>query len=333
MEFPRSLFALPFVLACTSSASFGAVNTVKFTASALGLGSGSTEINEGSTIESDIAGKLVTGSATGSGTTLFVQRSGLAGSGTSSDPLMLKVTCRTRLDTVSGFPDSGDGDDDDDDDFNGGSGPNSARDYQVGVLYVSKSGTSNMGKDEGLGVRAFNTDSNGIRKTTDGKARLTGSVQMNGGSGPTEFDPSPTDEPVDEEIMVEFSPTSQMIGDSISILLSKFGSDDRIELTINLVDGSVLHFASLGESSSAMSSLGNSVEMLSFSGLSGLASTAVVSSFTIRALEPDSSDLAGGGSSTGGMLLAGLQGTMVPAPGAASLLAIAGMVGARRRRR
>ena len=74
MEFPRSLFALPFVLACTSGASFGAVNTVKFTASALGLGSGSTEINEGSTIESDIAGKLVTGSATGSGTTLFVQR-------------------------------------------------------------------------------------------------------------------------------------------------------------------------------------------------------------------------------------------------------------------
>jgi len=132
--------------------------------------------------------------------------------------------------------------------------------------------------------------------------------------------------------MVEFSPTSQMIGDSISILLSKFGSDDRIELTINLVDGSVLHFASLGESSSAMSSLGNSVEMLSFSGLSGLASTAVVSSFTIRALEPDSSDLAGG-SSTGGMLLAGLQGTIVPAPGAASLLAIAGMVGVRRRRR
>jgi len=331
VEFPRSLFALPFVLACTSGASFGAVNTVKFTASALGLGSGSTEINEGSTIESDIAGKLVTGSATGSGTTLFVQRSGLAGSGTSSDPLMLKVTCRTRLDTVSGFPDSGDGDDDDD--FNGGSGSNSARDYQAGVLYVSKSGSSNMGKDEGLGVRAFNTDSNGIRKTSDGKARLTGSVQMNGGSGPTEFDPSPTDEPVDEEIMVEFSPTSQMIGDSISILLSKFGSDDRIELTINLVDGSVLHFASLGESSSAMSSLGNSVEKLSFSGLSGLASTAVVSSFTIRALEPDSSDLAGGGSSTGGMLLAGLQGTMVPAPGAASLLAIAGMVGARRRRR
>jgi hypothetical protein len=33
------------------------------------------------------------------------------------------------------------------------------------------------------------------------------------------------------------------------------------------------------------------------------------------------------------MLLAGLQGTIVPAPGAASLLAIAGMVGVRRRRR
>ncbi len=330
---PLTALVVPAFILSVSGTVSAAVLNVKFTSQALGLGS--SEINEGTTVESNIAGKLITSSVTGFGSTLFVQRSGLAGSGTISDPLLLKVTCRTRLDTVTGLPGSG-----------GSEGNNNnvssfdttvtsaSHDYQAGVLYVSRNGTTSVGKDEGLGVRAFATNSSGLRTFSSGKAKITGSIEMSGGTGPSAFDPSPTDEPLDEEITVEYSPTSQMVGDSIAVSLSKFQTGDRIELTINLVGGSILHFASLSDSSSALDSLGNNVQKLSFSKLSGLSSTAVVSSFTIRAIGDGSGSDGSSNTTTGneGVLLSGLSGTLVPGPGAASLLAVAGLMAARRRR-
>ena len=321
-----TFFAVPAAILTVSGSAFGAVSTVKFTADALGLGS--SDINEGSTVEANIAGKLITSSTTGRGSSLYVQRSGIAGLGTNSDPLMLRVTCRTRLDAVSGFPGSND-DDDDDDDLVSTSTP---RDYQAGVLYVSKENSSTVGKDEGLGVRAFETNSSGIRKTSGGVARITGNKEMSGGTGSTVFDPTPSDEPGDEEILVEFNPASStpgMLGDSMTVTLSKFKSGNLLELTINLEGGSVLHFASLGTSSGAFTSLGSDVQRLAFSSLAGLSSSAIVSSFAIRAIEDNPSNPS---VHAEGLLLQGISGTLVPAPGAMALLGIAGIVAGRRRR-
>ncbi len=321
-----TFFAVPAVILTVSGSAFGAVSTVKFTADALGLGT--SDINEGSTVEANIAGKLITSSTTGMGSSLYVQRSGIAGLGTNSDPLMLRVTCRTRLDAVSGFPGSND-DDDDDDDLVSTSTP---RDYQAGVLYVSKENSSTVGKDEGLGVRAFETNSSGIRKTSGGVARITGNKEMSGGTGSTVFDPTPNDEPGDEEILVEFNPASStpgMLGDSMTVTLSKFKSGNLLELTINLQGGAVLHFASLGTSSGAFTSLGSDVQRLAFSSLAGLSSSAIVNSFAIRAIEDNPSNPS---VHAEGLLLQGISGTLVPAPGAMALLGIAGIVAGRRRR-
>ncbi|MEI6475255.1 MAG: hypothetical protein WCO75_07665 [Planctomycetota bacterium] len=303
---------------------------MKFTSQALGLGS--SEINEGTTVESNIAGKLITSSVTGFGSTLFVQRSGLAGSGTISDPLLLKVTCRTRLDTVTGLPGSGGSEGN-----NNGNNvssfdttvPTTGHDYQAGILYVAKENASTVGKDEGLGVRAFETNTSGIRTTSGGAAKITGNKEMSGGTGPTVFDSTPTDEPGDEEILVAFDAASGMLGDSMSVTLSKFMSGNLVELTLNLQDGSVLHFASLGTSSGAFTSLGSDVQRLAFSSLSGLSSTAIVSSFAIRAIEDNASHPS---VHAEGLLLQGISGTLVPAPGAVALLGIAGLMAARRRR-
>ena len=321
-----TFFAVPAVILTVSGSAFGAVSTVKFTADALGLGT--SDINEGSTVEANIAGKLITSSTTGMGSSLYVQRSGIAGLGTNSDPLMLRVTCRTRLDAVSGFPGSND-DDDDDDDLVSTSTP---RDYQAGVLYVSKENSSTVGKDEGLGVRAFETNSSGIRKTSGGVARITGNKEMSGGTGSTVFDPPPSDEPGDEEILVEFngaSSTPGMLGDSMTVTLSKFKSGNLLELTINLQGGGVLHFASLGTSSGAFTSLGSDVQRLAFSSLAGLSSSAIVSSFAIRAIEDNASHPS---VNAEGLLLQGISGTLVPAPGAIALLGVAGIVARRQRR-
>ena len=319
-----TFFAVPAVILTVSGSAFGAVSTVKFTADALGLGT--SDINEGSTVEANIAGKLITSSTTGMGSSLYVQRSGIAGLGTNSDPLMLRVTCRTRLDAVSGFPGSRDDDDDD------SPSSSSAHDYQAGVLYVSKENSSTVGKDEGLGVRAFETNSSGIRKTSGGVARITGNKEMSGGTGSTVFDPTPNDEPGDEEILVEFNPASStpgMLGDSMTVTLSKFKSGNLLELTINLQGGAVLHFASLGTSSGAFTSLGSDVQRLAFSSLAGLSSSAIVNSFAIRAIEDNPSNPS---VHAEGLLLQGISGTLVPAPGAMALLGIAGIVAGRRRR-
>ena len=319
-----TFFAVPAVILTVSGSAFGAVSTVKFTADALGLGA--SDINEGSTVEANIAGKLITSSTTGMGSSLYVQRSGIAGLGTNSDPLMLRVTCRTRLDAVSGFPGSRDDDDDD------SPSSSSAHDYQAGVLYVSKENSSTVGKDEGLGVRAFATNSSGIRTTSGGAAKLTGNKEMSGGTGSTVFDPTPSDEPGDEEILVEFNPASStpgMLGDSMTVTLSKFKSGNLLELTINLQGGAVLHFASLGTSSGAFTSLGSDVQRLAFSSLAGLSSSAIVSSFAIRAIEDNASHPS---VNAEGLLLQGISGTLVPAPGAIALLGLAGIVAGRRRR-
>ena len=80
----------------------------------------------------------------GEGSILTVQKSGLAGPGTVSDPLLVTITSLTHLDTVNGLP--------------------AAHDYQAGAIYLSDENTSMPdGKDEGLGVRAFSVEASGLR--------------------------------------------------------------------------------------------------------------------------------------------------------------------------
>ena len=91
----------------------------------------------------------------------------------------------------------------------------------------------------------------------------------------------------------------------------------------------MLHFASLGTSSGAFTSLGSDVQRLAFSSLAGLSSSAIVSSFAIRAIEDNPSNPS---VHAEGLLLQGISGTLVPAPGAMALLGIAGVIAGRRRR-
>jgi len=70
--------------------------SVKLTTDALGLGS--DDLNDGKDgvlISADITGKLITSPTTGGGSKLYVQHSGLAGSGTTADPLLCTITART----------------------------------------------------------------------------------------------------------------------------------------------------------------------------------------------------------------------------------------------
>ena len=115
----------------------------------------------------------------------------------------------------------------------------------------------------------------------------------------------------------------------MTVTLSKFKSGNLLELTINLQGGGVLHFASLGTSSGAFTSLGSDVQRLAFSSLAGLSSSAIVSSFAIRAIEDNASHPS---VNAEGLLLQGISGTLVPAPGAIALLGLAGIVAGRRRR-
>lgn len=246
--------------------------SVKLTTNALGLGtSGINYGKDGSSIHADIAGKLVTSTTTGLGSILYVQRSGLAGSGTTLDPLLCTITAYTRLDTVTGLP--------------------AVNDYQAGVITLTDENTSSPdGKDEGLGVRAFRVGSNALRTyDKSGLAIIEGSKEVSGGTGPSAwYSKDPNGPPhVDDEVLFSFAPDSYVLGQSIIVTLSKFEAGDKIDLNLSLIGGGVLTYSFAGTSNPAFSNPGDSVWNVSFAKLTGLGANDFVSSFSIRAIDDD----------------------------------------------
>ena len=77
--------AAALILASGASATMHV--SVKLTTNALGLGN--TDWNAGSTVNPDVAGKIYTSPTAGEGSFLKIQYSGVAGSGTASDHLLV----------------------------------------------------------------------------------------------------------------------------------------------------------------------------------------------------------------------------------------------------
>ncbi len=244
---------------------------VKFTPGALGIAG--TELNAGSTVSPNISGKLITSPQTGKGSILWVQCSGKAGMGTSEDPLLMTITATSHLDTLSfpaGFP-----------------LPN---DFKAGTIYVAKESTGQPdGRDEGLGVRPFTINTvTGLRVLSGGLAKIEGSKEVSGGTGPASgvFNGPPH---VDEELQFAISDQVYVKAPSVKLVLSKFAATDAVDLAIVLEDGTQMAYKSIGpgrSGSTAFTNLGNSVWAVDLAGLEGLPNLRV-SSFTVRATDPN----------------------------------------------
>jgi len=301
-----------------------AVPMRKLTSEALGLGN--SDINKEKTVNADMPGKLITSSTTGEGSILTIQESGLAGPGTGSDPLWVTVTAKTRLDTVN-YPWAG-GD---------------PRDYQAGVIYISKESSDLPdGAKEGLGVRAFKVDSAGMRTYKDGLAELIeveGSKPVSGGTGPDTFDPlNPNGAPhVDEVVKFDFNPLFNVDAMSVKVLLSEIKVKDgqpgdlMLDLYIKLTSGVEIDLDSLKLSTS---SIFEQVDLtydklweLNFSAISGLGAGDFVDYFEILAIDP----LIGGQTRATAehFLITGF--TAVPEPATIALLGLGSLVLIRKR--
>lgn len=245
--------------------------SVKLTTNKLGLGTSDLNYGgEGNPASPDIAGKFYISTTTGEGSILLIQQSGVAGSGTALDPLLVTVTARTHLDTTTGLP-----------------VPN---DYQAGIISLTNENTQLPdGRDEGLGVRAFTVNpTTALRTYTGGIPNIEGSKEVSGGTGESAYETgSPNGPPhVDEEAIFTFAAGMSPIADSVIVTLSRFEATDKIWLEVKyLGDGSYSN-TFLGTSSPALTNPGDSVWNLDFGAL-GLPSTEVVESFTIRAVDDD----------------------------------------------
>jgi len=293
--------------------------SIKLTSDALGLGS--SDINKGKeTVDPDMPGKLITSPTTGEGSILTIQKSGLAGSGTGSDPLWVTVTAKTHLDTVN-YP------------LFGGD----PRDYQAGVIYISKESSDLPdGKKEGLGVRAFKVDSAGMRTYKGGLAELIeveGSKPVSGGTGPDTFDPPNRNGAphVDEAVIFDFNPQFYVDALSVEVLLSEFDLTDIVDLHIELTSGPALDFYFLQTTdTNIFEQVGvdkDKLWKLKFSGLGGLGAGDFVDYFAISANDDNPQNPSG---TAEHFLITGM--TAVPEPATLALLGLGALILRRRRR-
>ena len=215
------------------------MTSIELTSSALGFGS--SEINyakNDSYVEADRIG-LVTSLAPNVGSVLTIQKSGAAGSGTDSDPLLVTVTARSHLDIQTGLP--------------------AGYDIHGGVITLTAGGTGSP-SNQGLGVRAFAIDSSTAARYDDGTGngfRMEGSKEISGGVDFTSWDefvaanPSPPKNSpphVDEDVLFNFNNDLYNIAaGSVNVLLTKINAgsshnpfDLAIDLKIDLVGGGLL---------------------------------------------------------------------------------------------
>jgi hypothetical protein len=240
------------------------VISVKLTSDALGLGS--ADVNDGGTVDADVAGKLVTSPTLGQGSILTIQKSGVAGPGTGLDPLLVTVTSVTHQDNVAG----------------------TGTDFKAGVIYLTKENANTPdGKDEGLGVRAFTVDTNGARTFSGGLAKIEGSKEVSGGTDlSTTLQNGPPH--VDECATFVIDPGTSLKADSFVVRMSKMEATDLIDLHLTLLDNSVLDYSFIGPGDAGWTEVGsgNKLYDLAFSGLAGIDSLDFIKNFTICAVDP-----------------------------------------------
>ena len=255
---------------------------VSITLNSSALGLGGDKINDGDTVDPDVTGSLWTSTNIGEGSVLNIQFSGVAGPGTTGDPLLVMVTARTHTDAIYNLPAA-------------------PHDYFAGILYISKDEKDL--KNEGMGVRAFNVDATtGLRlyDSENGRAEIDGSKEISGsdeeknlyfmdGPKPRKNDPNgPPHE--DEAVIFDFTVgASRPSATQMDVLLTKFkrGKDeDGFVLELKLTTGDILDFSSLlGECDAALSEQPDKeVYLLDFGGLAGLDVDDLLDSFTIRSV-------------------------------------------------
>ncbi len=299
------------------------------------LGLGSSNINyggNGSAVEADRTGKLVTSTANNVGSVLTIQADGTAGSGSLANPLLLSITARAHLDVLTGLP--------------------AGFDIYPGVITLTKdSGKDGGDKKRGLGVRAFGID---LRKTIGGDPnpnygkryvngdyigvnthgyQMEGSKEVSGGTNGTTWSefvdrnpvvPGNTPPHVDEDVIFDFDPYYNVDAKSIEVIFEdfKFDPTGKIALDIIFTNRTPLSFTLLETSdTSIFTELDSDLKQwsLNFNGLSGLVSGDLVDNFAIRALD----DLTGGLSKDTAehFLINGFSADVnpVPAPGAVIL--------------
>lgn len=297
------------IAALVSSASAQDVS-VKLTTNALGLGT--SDLNAGKTVNKDIDGKFITSSTVGQGSVLYIQSNGKAGLGSASNPLLATITASTYLDYLAGVP--------------------SLSDVNAGVLYISKENSTNPdGVGEGLGVRAFILNSAGLRTFDKELAKIEGSKDVSGGTGPKIFDPkSPNGAPhVDESVNFAFN--QGVFSDSLKFTVTALEKTDKIDLTITTVGGATYNklinpvtdsafFTQLGSSSQKT----YVVNTAAF----GLGQE-VISNAILRAVDPNPLSPK---STAEHFLISGFSAQPVPEPGILALAALGGLAALKRRR-
>ncbi len=308
----RKIRKSQFAVACLSilivSGMASAVATITLTTDALGLGG--TDINygkNGTAVEADRAGQLITSTANNVGSVLTIQADGTAGAGSGANPLLVTVTSRAHLDVQSGLP--------------------AGHDIYAGVITLSDdNGEFNK---EGLGVRAFGIDLDtgsvnyGKRYVnsdyigTNGHGfQMEGSKDVSGGVNGTTWDefvarnpvvPGNTPPHVDEDVTFDFNnDLFSVTAHSVSVLLTKIGGgivdhdplNLGLDLTVNLVGGSTVFrsFGNLyddnGVSSGLFSLLSgyDDVLQIDFGNWDLLSSTDIIDSFVIGARDDTADD-------------------------------------------
>ncbi len=247
--------------------------SVKLTTNALGIGS--VAYNDAGVADADVPGKIVLSPLTGTGNILTIQQSGVAGPGTLGDPLLVTVTARTHLDTLSGLP--------------------AAHDYVAGIIYLTNENAQLPdGKNEGLGVRAITVDGATVLRVIDpatGRPCIEGSKDVSGGTGPEVYNPSnPNGTPhVDEEACFDFNnPDLTIRAVNTSFLLSKFDADNRIQLFVRLTTGETFELPFEGTGNTALFSVvdaGAKLWRLHIAGVPGIGANDLLDVVCIRAID------------------------------------------------
>lgn len=335
------LLASGFTVALSGSAD-AAITSILLTSADLGLGGSAINSDKnGTAIDDDVAGKLVTSTDQNVGSVLSIQTDNLAGPGTALAPLLATVTARTHMDIVSSLP--------------------AGFDFQAGAITLTKDSIDL--EKSGLGVRAFGIDlsaganrgkrySNPAFVTAGNPSgfQLEGSKEVSGGVEQTDFelwaagqDPVPGNTPphVDEDVSFDINDAELNVpADSVRVLITKIkaGNDNlfdvAIDVTINLVGGGVIsnsYIPTAGAFPGIFSQVGAlDILEIDFSGIAGTAGFNV-DSFTIGARD----DPADGPAETDEhFLIHGftVDATLVPEPAAFALLTAGmGLIASRRR--